>query len=327
MRKIFHKMIVLSIFLLFFSVFIFTKYFTLFANSVLADEDEISQNAITNFWGKITGFGTKGDEGGGDLVPPPAPPPELTPPPDLTLDGSSGGGGGGSKKKSEPKKEIEKEETQKIETHFGCINGACVSLPGAGNAQCDPDSDCGTPETFSEAKFCKDSDKSESYPFGDNPFIKGIIEGSDGKKLDNCQDEVNLQEWSCESYDIVATTINCKEEFGEKYGCVEGSCVEQNLELCFDSDSGANYFKKGEVTTEDLVLEDTCVGRTTLQEYLCDKNNIPNVVIYHCPSPPGTEPCVDGTCIPGKETIREVREQKPVVEIITGFFSRMFEPE
>jgi hypothetical protein len=68
-----------------------------------------------------------------------------------------------------------------------------------------------------------------------------------------------------------------------------------NLEVCYDSDKGFDYYTKGVVTINNYSIGvDQCLdGKGALLEYFCYSNSTQDYIIYNCPYG-----CNNGVCIP-----------------------------
>ncbi len=170
----------------------------------------------------------------------------------------------------------------------------CSFAYGSGTDECENNYNCGT--------ICEDSDTTEKYPLGDNPFVKGSFEGKD----DYCESNGELHEVMC------APTSNEKlidcSSLGD-YLCYDGRCVENK---CTDSDvsndypDGKNFFVKGGVRGygDSYISDDFCYNNKRLTEcsgrdcYLFEQYckspfDSGDVELYNCPLG-----CKDGACVP-----------------------------
>lgn len=144
----------------------------------------------------------------------------------------------------------------------------------------------------------------------------------DNKTLSVCENIGGLRLWQAKSV--------C----GINEYCVSGSCVlesantaeqktEPKIEVnksCEDSDSGLDYFVKGEVrftlgvlnVSGETSLPDSCLDKTILLEQYCE-NNVPLVKNYAC-----EDSCLEGVCVKKEEVVEPVSEKIEAVPTCEG---------
>ena len=112
---------------------------------------------------------------------------------------------------------------------------------------------------------CFDTDGGKNY------YVKGTVSSKSGLRTDICGKGNDLIEYYCEGDRIRSIIYNCPN------GCKDGACMKKSSVSCYDSDGGADYYKKGTTTlTEEYgnsskivsLCKDFCRGNT-LYEYFC----------------------------------------------------------
>ncbi|NYZ74436.1 hypothetical protein H0O00_04805 [Candidatus Micrarchaeota archaeon] len=120
---------------------------------------------------------------------------------------------------------------------FECLSGACVKA------------------------LCSDSDN------GKDEAVKGTVTAQGESSTDECAGAGSVKEYYCDGSEIADDTIAC----GTGMECANGACREAT---CTDSDGGKDTSVKGTTTKGTESSTDTCVGTTSVKEYLCTDNEI-----------------------------------------------------
>jgi len=148
--------------------------------------------------------------------------------------------------------------------------------------------DCETTTSY----FCQDSDKGKDYytygsvSEGETTTFPNQSVGTVKVSMDNCKDTTTLNEYYCPT----STSTSSSVSFNCPYGCSNGACKPNPG--CVDSDSGKNYYVKGQTTGTTGTKTDYCSSTTSVVEYYCIQYGYPVATYYKCYSG-----CSDGACI------------------------------
>lgn len=131
------------------------------------------------------------------------------------------------------------------------------------------------------SQTCIDSD-------GTDAFTVGFVTAGNKTFTDFCVNSTTLKETLCTGSIAASQSINCPAD----YECFFGKCTEKKKSSCSDSD-GNDIFTAGGVIFNNEANIDTCTGPKNVREYICDGNQIKNL-IFECPV---KFECNDGKCI------------------------------
>ncbi len=125
---------------------------------------------------------------------------------------------------------------------------------------------------------CTDTD------FGKDYTTAGAAEGL----KDWCESKEVLIEYYCTPY---GNTARERHICTGDYTCSNGACTI-GADVCYDSDGGRFYFKKGDVTVGGVSHTDYCVDYDTVAEFYCTPVNEVGEAAQNC-----AFGCADGACI------------------------------
>ncbi len=135
-------------------------------------------------------------------------------------------------------------------------------------------------QTCSLDSRCSDSDGGLAYG------IKGTADTEFGSYQDYCEGNL-LIEQVCQGSSHSHVSYPCPGS------CVEGRCLQSDVDTCADSDGGLNFSVRGSCIDGTSTYADFCQTPLALDEYYCFNGACKAKSAILCPI--GTE-CVDGRC-------------------------------
>jgi len=201
-------------------------------------------------------------------------------------------------------------EEQKEFCEHGCYDGVCKPVAGMNcfemNGYCVPIKPGAKIVTETGEIACAEGYKKSDYwcPEGqmcctpDEGYFcgwstMGACEQDGDCVLDGCSGEV-CRSSTDEPVDTTCEYKECKDavKYEKTCGCVRNKCVWKEIEKCWESDAGKNYYEKGNAEFGNQRTEDYCDDNFTLIERFCTETQEISSIQHRC-----EYGCFEGACI------------------------------
>lgn len=200
--------------------------------------------------------------------------------------------------------------SERINCPISCNDGACSNTAGETPEEVDPRRPTGTfqggsTENPQQINYeCSDTDSTDRFELGDNPFSLGTVNGlqtdlSRASFTDVCVNEFFVREFFCTDAGYISeANVACQ------LGCSIGACVSPGKTgTCSDSDNtdatdflpstfGSGSIQVNHPEEGNIGYSDTCTGPTRMDEYYCKPDGRLGVFDIICENG-----CQDGRCL------------------------------